>query len=312
MSRYLVLDMGGTYIKYALMNEYAEILEKGRFPAVTNTLEACLESVAEGTKQFAGKYEAVAVSMPGRIDTERGIAHTGGSFQFFNDTPFGALLEERLGKPVTLANDGKCAVMAELRTGALRDYQNAAVFVIGTGIGGGIFLNRKVWMGTTGGAGEFSWLLSNFRAAAEQGLSWGTVGNLIWAHDTSAPGLIRMYAERKNEDPANYTGQSFFEKYDEGDPDAKAALEEFGKITASGLLTLQAVLDLECYAIGGGISARSEITDIIRKCLYDRYEEFPHLPYCRPEIVPCRFGNDANLIGALGFHLEKTEKSLEQ
>ena len=307
MKKYFVLDMGGTFVKYALMNEESQLLEQGKFPAETENLEKLLDDIVKAAEPYRGQIEGIAVSMPGRINTEEGIACTGGSFRFFRDTPFGKMLQERFGLPVTLANDGKCAAMAEVGDGALAGYNSGAVIVLGTGIGGGVVLNRKVWMGATGGAGEFSWLLKDFRRFADEPLNYMNAMGLIWAGDTSAPALMRMYAERKNEDPAKFTGISFFEAYDAGDSDAHEALKEFGRRAVAGIYAVQSVLDLECYAIGGGISARKEVTDVIRECLQEKAAEFPYVPFGTPEIVTCRYGNDANLIGALHFHLDRIQ-----
>lgn len=81
--------------------------------------------------------------------------------------------------------------------------------------------------------------------------------------------------------------------------------EEFGRYTAAGIYGIQAVLDLERFAIGGGISARPEVTEKIRQCVDRQFERIPFTPFGKPEIVTCRYGNDANLIGALSFHLER-------
>ena len=308
MKDYFVLDMGGTYIKYALMTEKAEIIEQGKFPSETKDLNKLLDDIAEAAGKYRDRIAGVAVSMPGRIDTANGIAHTGGSFRFFRDTPFGTMMEERLGLPVTLANDGKCAAMAEVEDGALTDYENGAVIVLGTGIGGGVVLNRKVWMGATGGAGEFSWLLKDFRTFANADFNYSNAMNLIWAGDTSAPALMHIYAEKKNADPADFNGIRFFEAYDAGDPDAKEALRQLGRNTVAGIYAVQSVVDLQCYAIGGGISARKEVAETIRECLEEKYNQFPYVPFGKPTIVNCRYGNDANLIGALRFHLEQSKE----
>lgn len=69
-------------------------------------------------------------------------------------------------------------------------------------------------------------------------------------------------------------------------------------------LGIQAVLDLQRFAIGGGISVRPEVTNIIRETLDELFALFPATPFAKPEIETCRYGNDANLIGALRFHLE--------
>ncbi len=305
MSRYFVLDMGGTFVKYALMDENAAFLEQGKFPSVLRDTEKLLDAIEETAKKYT--FEGVAVSMPGRIDTEKGIAHTSGSFQFAPDLPFGEMLESRLHVPVTLGNDGKCAAMAEVEDGALKDVNSGAVIVLGTGIGGGVVLNRKVWMGASGGAGEFSWTIMDFRRFADTSFSRETAMGLIWGGDTSAPGLIRRYALKKGKDPSEFTGISFFEAYDAGDQDAAEALEDLGRSAVAGIYAVQSILDLECYAIGGGISARKEVTETIARCMDEKYAEFPYVPFCKPRIVQCRYGNDANLIGALRFHLARIQ-----
>ena len=96
-----------------------------------------------------------------------------------------------------------------------------------------------------------------------------------------------------------------FDAYDAGDEDAKAVLEDYGRWAAAGIINLQAVLDLPRYAIGGGISARPEATTLIRKNVDRIFELHQGLPFSKPEIVTCQFGNEANLIGALAFYLRR-------
>ncbi|MBR4461071.1 MAG: ROK family protein [Erysipelotrichaceae bacterium] len=300
MKTYYVMDMGGTLVKYALMNENAEILEQGSFPAVTAFLDPFLQSLDENIRKYEGRYEGIAVSMPGRIDTARGIAHTGGAFRFFRDTPLGEILEEKYRVPVTLANDAKCAAQAEATSGALKDISNGAVIVIGTAIGGAIVLDHKVYMGSQNAAGEFSYLVTDFDLFTQ----YTTKMRGSWAGCFSSAVMVRKFAQRKNADPKEYNGIRFFEAYDQGDTDAIELLDEMGRMAAAGIFSLQAVLDLERIAIGGGISAREEVVDVIKKHLEKCYNA-PSIPFCYPEIVRCRYGNDANLIGALSFHLNR-------
>ena len=300
MKRYYVMDMGGTLVKYALMNENAEIQEQGSFAAVTEDLDPFLDSLDENIRRYQGQYEGIAVSMPGRIDTARGIAHTGGAFRFFKNDPLQKILEERYKVPVTLANDAKCAAQAEAASGALKDVSSGAVIVIGTAIGGAIVLDHKVYMGSQYAAGEFSYLVTDF----DEFTKYASSLRGSWAECFSAAVMVRQFALRKNEDPEEYNGIRFFEAYDQGDEDAIELLEEMGRMAAAGIFSIQAVLDLERIAIGGGISARKEVIDVIRKHLEKCYDA-PSIPFRFPEIVRCHYGNDANLIGALSFHLDR-------
>lgn len=304
MKQYLVFDLGGTFIKYAVMNEAYEILKQDKVEAPVDNAEnfyKTLQSIYESQEE---SFDGVAISMPGRIDTEKGIAHTGGSYKFFLNEPVGETLSHLLKTNVTLANDGKCAANAEIREGALSDVDNGAVLVLGTGTGGGIVLNKKVWMGSTGAGGELSFLVMDAPGFQKDITNYHN----LWAFQASASGLIGSYAVKKGEDffQNEYNGIKVFEAYDQNDPDAIEALNELGKNVASGIFTLQAVLDLEKYAIGGGISARPEVTDIIREKVNEIFESVPFsIPFKKPEIVACRYQNNANLLGALRFHLDR-------
>ena len=297
--QYLVLDIGGTFIKYAIMDENANFVEQGKVPANTMSEQATLKSLADVRDAVADyDYEGVAISMPGRIDTAKGWAYTGGAFTWLHDYPAAEKYGAIFGKPCTIANDGKCAAIAESWSGALADVDSGAVLVLGTGVGGGIVLNRKVWMGVSGGAGELSWLVCDFPAIHE-----GHAGSAIWAGKIAAGAIVPKFGLAKG--LANADGVMLFDAYEAGDPDAKAIMDDYAVWASSGIITLQAVLDLPRYAVGGGISARPETTTLIRDAVDKLFEMHPYLPFSKPEIVTCKYGNEANLIGALAFHLEQ-------
>ncbi|MBR2681815.1 MAG: ROK family protein [Atopobiaceae bacterium] len=303
--QYLVLDIGGTYIKYAIMNRGAQFIEKGKFPAATDSEEAMLESL-RGLKDEVVNYdyEGVAISMPGRIDTERGWAHTGGAFTWLNEYPAAEKYGGVFGKPCTIANDGKCAALAESWMGALADVDSGCVIVLGTGIGGGIVLNRQVWMGCSGGAGELSWFGSNFDGLRDMDGFPHHMSD-VWCGRISANTITSQFAKAKGLDRAS--GVMLFDAYEAGDPEAVAIIEEYAVQAAAGIFSLQCVLDLPRYAIGGGISARPETTSVVRDKLNEIYDRRSGIPFSRPEVVTCKFGNEANLIGALAFHLRAGE-----
>lgn len=306
--QYLALDFGGTFTKYALMDKAGAFLAQGKTPSGRGSLEQMLAAVRPLRDAFAGQYAGVAVSMPGRIDAARGIACTGGSFHFIRDTPMQALLEEMFGAPVTIANDGKCAASAEAWNGALADVEDGVVIVLGTGTGGGVVLGGRVRMGCAFGAGELSYLGVDLHRLVERGLE-KTPDSMesIWANYMSATGLLKFYGRCKGLDGPipGVDGLAFFAAYDRGEPEARAALARFGQYAAAGIYSMQAVLDVQRVAIGGGISARPEVTAIIRGSVDRLFEDIPFTTFGRPEVVPCRHGNNANLMGALSFHLDR-------
>ena len=306
MKQYLVFDIGGTFIKYALMDGQNALLEQDKIVSPVDSLESLLGALEGVGRHFAGRYEGIAVSMPGRIDTRNGIAYNGGAFRFIQNIPMAALIAERLGGPVTIANDGKCAANAELNGGALTGVADGAVIVLGTGTGGGIVLDGRVRMGHTFAAGELSALPTDFTAVSSgiDGLGSDNVDSL-WANAMSATGLLWRYAVRKGLPKIGHgiDGFTFFQAYDTGELEAAEALSDFARCAAAGIYAVQSVLDLQRFAIGGGISARPEVTDAIRQALDKQFAVIPFTPFGKPEIVRCQYGNDANLIGALRFHL---------
>ena len=303
--QYLVLDIGGTFIKYALMDEEANFIEQGKVLADTSCEEAMLASLGVlEAKMSEHEYEGVAISMPGRIGTKEGIAYTGGAFQWVHNYPAAERYGAVFGKPCTIANDGKCAAFAESWMGALSDVDSGAVIVLGTGIGGGIVINNEVWMGATGGAGELSAFPCNFDVFREPiTFTNGITG--VWAGRCSAGSIVGQYGYKKA--LGQVDGIRLFDDYEEGDPVAKAVIDEFAFQMSVGIYGIQSVLDLPRYAIGGGISARPETTTVVRDAVDKLFAEQTMVPFGKPEVVTCKFGNEANLIGALAFHLRNQQ-----
>ena len=125
MKQYLLIDIGGTFIKYSLADEHAKKISGGKVPTPLTNMDDLLAVIEGFAAPLQGQFVGCAISMPGRIDTKHGIAHTGGVLSsFLWEQPFAAQMEELLGVPVTIANDGKCAAAAEGWTGALAGVEN--------------------------------------------------------------------------------------------------------------------------------------------------------------------------------------------
>lgn len=135
MKQYLLIDIGGTFIKYSLADEQARKISGGKVPTPLTNMDDLLAVIKGFAAPLQGQFVGCAISMPGRIDTKHGIAHTGGVLSSFMwEQPFAAQMEELLGVPVTITNDGKCAAAAEGWTGALAGVENGLVLVLGDAI----------------------------------------------------------------------------------------------------------------------------------------------------------------------------------
>ena len=300
MALYLGIDVGGTNIKYALMDRDGSILEKGEMPTPMDGLEVYLETLVSVRELFP-QAEALVMSAPGRIVAERGYFYTGGSLTYVHETDLAALLADRIGIPFTAENDAKCAALAELWKGSMRGVKNGVVMTLGTGVGGAVILDGKIHRGPSGAAGEFSWMASDITGRYTFPGIWGLRGG--------AGGLTRRYETCLCLEEGSVNGRIFFERLNAGDPDAAAALDEYAGGLVSGILTLQAVLDVDRFSIGGGISRQPALIAAVGRKLDEAWEELgAMMPMRRPEITACTFGNDANLIGALYHYL--TQKDL--
>ncbi len=303
MKQILVLDLGGSSIKHALLSESGSFLsEYGRYETDTESAEGLKEKLKELRNQYAGQYEGLAVSMPGKINTAEGYCVTAGAYRMLNHTDMKVFLEEIFEVPAVVANDGKCAAYAEAESGALKDTANGAVIVFGTGIGGGIVLNHKVWMGTSFGAGELSWMPTDFRSVFRKE---GDVYSSMWGGNCSTHALTMHFAEKKGIPDTEMDGERFFRDLRAGDADASEVFSDFARQCASGIFAMQSMLELERFAIGGGISAEPEVTEAIRTDLNELFAGRPWIPFLKPEVTVCRYGNQANLIGALHFYLDQ-------
>lgn len=302
MKQYLVIDIGGTAFKYALMDEEANFIEKGEIPAVhAQTTEPFFETMEMLVTQYKDEIEGIAISMPGRLDHEKGYAFTSGALGYLSETDVKGEFEKRFGITTFIENDGKAACLAEMWKGNLKDVRDGVVLILGTGIGGGIMLNRQLWRGWNGAAGEFSVLTTDFNPSS---LTKGW-----WANMNGTPGgLVNPYAKVMNLPFEEVNGKVFFQALHDGDQNAKEIFDTFVRNAVTGIYDLQCVLDVQKYCIGGGISAQDILIDSIRKGVDEYYEKNHHMiPMCKPEIDRCQFNNDANLIGALKNFFDLTK-----
>ena len=286
------LDLGGTFIKCGLLNEKGEISAQWKVASPTGSLEDLLAALDECVKDHLADADGIAVSMPGKIDVRNGIACTGGAYKWIVDLEIMKIMEERYHLPVSVDNDGKCAANAEAWIGALKDVPNGLVYVLGTGIGGGIVLDHQVIHGSHMAAGELSGCVVNHNDEFSVN-NWAALAG-------STNSLLGQYLHKSGrKEPID--GIEFFNLVREGDSTALSVFQDFCKFTANFFYTLQTILDVDRIAIGGGISEEPMVIEGIRKASHAvmNYEgPFP-LPAVEPEIVKCQFGNDANLIGAV-------------
>lgn len=303
--KYLSIDVGGTFIKYALISSNGEIIEKLKVKTPreesNGTLEDFINILGDIYNQYKGKIEGVAISMPGILDSDTGYLYTSGSIEYASNINLVKLLKDKIDVNVTVENDGKCAALAELWCGELSNVENGAVVVLGTGVGGGIIINRRLHKGRRFSAGEFSYIADGSENTTDLNGYWGMI--------SSVSKLIELVSDKTGIPEEELSGEYVFEMANVGNKKVLEALDIYSKSLAIKIYNLQVLLDLDLIALGGGISQQPLLLDYVNKNIDDFIRMNPLRVISTiiptPKVTTCRFFNDSNLIGALYHHLNK-------
>lgn len=291
MKKYMAVDLGGTAIKYGVVDENLEFISKGKIPARCETQEDFLADIEKIYREFGEGTEGVCVSMPGVIDRFKGFAHTGGAYKWVKKLPVANLISERLGCRATICNDAKSAAMAEIGFGNLKDIRNGVAIILGTGIGGAVIINGKLLDGSHYSSGEFSFIRGNMKSGKDD------KGD-IFAFSNGVQGLKNAIKEASGLDDID--GLKAFQLIkEEHNEEVLQGVKNFCWYLAHHIYNLQAILDADRYVIGGGISNEPMFIELVKEAVEEKFasafvDAIPH-----PEIVVCRFQSDANLIGAV-------------
>lgn len=298
---YLSIDIGGTQIKYGLLDRSGQLLKHGHIKTPAHDLTAFLKIIDSLVQDYQNEIRGVAISAPGRVHPDTSVIDFGGALLYLDGLNLAKHLHQHFGNQllVSVENDGKAAALAELWLGNLQHEQNAAAIVLGTGVGGGIIINGQLFYGVHYQAGELS-----FMPAQDGAYHYGTYGSAVL--------MIERIAKHYHfADPND--GLAVFELINRRDPFAYRVFSEYCHRIACQILGIQSAIDLNKYVIGGGISAQPIVADTIRQEFYDliRHLGLDNGGVTPPAIVKARFENDANLYGALYSLLLKNNHEQE-
>ena len=273
------------------MTEALEFLDRGSEKTPLDSIGSFVNVIGSIYDKYKDDIFGMAISMPGLLDSKKGYAYTGGSLEYNNDKNIVEILKKRCNTEITIENDGKCAALAELWKGSLKNYSDGVVIVLGTGVGGGIIRDGKVHRGKNFFAGEFSFIWTDHNGTKGDISNW-------WAAKNGTRALVEAVAAIKGLPQEKVNGHLVFEYANNGDEDILKILDKFTYDLAIQIYNLQCILDNEIVAIGGGISAQDILLKYIKKNV-DKVYDIVALNIPKPKITTCKFRNDANLIGAL-------------
>ena len=262
------VDLGGTNLRIAAVDGEGKLLEKmtlgaevarGRDFIITEMCKA-IESLRE-KYHSAGQLLGIGIGVPGFIDMATGMVMQSPNLPDWKSFPVRDQIEHRLKTTVILENDANSAAMGEKWLGAGRQFENMAMYTLGTGVGGGLVFNGRLWHGMTGMAGE----LGHFTVYADgHPCGCGSRGCLEqYASATAVTRMAREAIERKesveleklSHDPIQFTSRSIYNLAVQGEPAAKKVFENVGRALGIGIGSMVNALNLPMYVIGGGVSS---------------------------------------------------------
>jgi len=303
------VDLGGTNVRSALVTPAGAILDRRKEPTRASdgwerVVSQLIGQIQVQRERAAGEglsIAAVGVGAPGVILADRGTVVKSPNFPDWNNLPLKKLLEDALSIPVVIENDANAAALGEQWLGAGRDVASMILLTLGTGVGGGIILDRRIWHGADGMAGEIGHmtLVPDGRPC-----SCGNRGCLeMYA---SSRGILRSYEEESSSAglpraARPLTSEAVYEAARSGDPVALRVMKSMGRMLGIGLANLINIFNPERIVIGGGVKdAWPLFIDSAREEILRRAFEAPAK---RSGIVPSLLGDDAGVTGAAAVAL---------
>ncbi|RWZ61502.1 ROK family glucokinase [Labedella populi] len=310
------IDIGGTKIAGALVDEDGAILAETRVPSPASSATLIEDSVVAMVQQLAAGHEVagVGVAAAGFIDAAQSTVYYAPNLSWRNE-PFEAKLTARLGLPVVIENDANAAGWAEFRFGAGRLVSDMVVLTIGTGVGGAIVTGDALFRGGFGVGAEIGHMRvvpgglpcgCGQRGCIEQYASGRAL--LRYANELAdAGGIGQTLAERRAAAPLD--GAVLSELIMAEDGGALAALRQLGGWIGQASASLGAILDPQIFVIGGGVAQSGELLlDPIRQAYIEHIPARGYHPV--PEFTIAELVNDAGVVGAADLARISAERRL--
>lgn len=281
----LAFDIGGTEIKYAFCDESFNLSEKSSVP--TNAHEGgkrIIERLVEIIKDCGGA-DRIGISTAGQVNGKKGeIIFATGSIPGYTGTKIKEIIETETGIPTAVENDVNSAAIGEAVFGAAKGCPNFICLTYGTGIGGAIYLDGKLFTGNSFSAGEFGHMIIH---AGGRECTCG--GRGCYEAYASVTALVNGVSEKLGK---KMNGREIFENFE--NPEIRKLIDEWIDKIVIGLKNLVYIFNPPLIVAGGGIMNEEYITDEINK----RLQTELMASFRNVKVVKAYMGNDANKLGA--------------
>ncbi len=310
MKYYVGIDLGGTNIVAGVVDENYNIVAKASTKTncprpekeIADDMARMALQAVKNANLTIDQIEWIGVGSPGIANSETGILEYSNNLGFKN-TPLVKYIQEKIDKPVFIENDANAAAYGEYVAGAAKGAKNAVCITLGTGVGGGIIIDGKIYSGSNFAGAEIGHSVISVDGPQ---CSCGRKG--CFEVFSSATGLIRMSKEAMAEHPESVmnklaeekgkvTARTSFDAMRAGDAAAKAVVDDYIKYLAAGITNTINIFQPDVLCIGGGVCNEGDtlllpVKALVKEEVYTRNSEK------NTEIVIAKLGNDAGIIGA--------------
>ncbi len=303
------IDIGGMSIKIGIVDKNGKIIKEGRVKTA-KTADKCVEDMATLINSLLDELslkvkdiKGIGVGCPGAVTSETGVVDFLPNLGWDN-VPLANMLKKYFDIPVKISNDANVAALAEAVYGAAKNYDTCIMFTLGTGVGGGMIINKKLFEGGYSRGAELGHI-TLFLDGEE--CTCGRRGCIECY--ASATALIRqtkaamlkdknsLMWDAVNGDINNVDGKTAFESSKKGDETAQKVVDTYVYYLAESMLNMFNIFRPEAFILGGGISAQGDYLINKLKAYCEKFD-YGYKRAPRTEILVASLGNDAGIIGA--------------
>lgn len=311
MGKRIGIDVGGTNVKIALVDDKGKIIYSNSVPTyaqmgyeyTVNNIKQAIKDLMRETNTKAGDIQGIGFDFPGQVDYKTGVVKLAPNIPGWVNVPIAKMIEEEFHIPTRIDNDVRCAALGELKFGAGKGCENFVCITVGTGIGSGLVINGQLVRGAANAAGE----IGHIKLQMHDGPICGCGDTGCLEAFASGPSIVAMAQEylksgksTKFREMAGVDGEItpyiVAKAAETGDPVAKRIFEITGTYIGMGLVSVINLLNPEKVIIGGGVAEAGDLLlEPIRKTIKERAMVIAGNSV---EIVPAQLGNSAGVIGA--------------
>jgi glucokinase len=311
------VDLGGTSIKLGIVSDSGKLLHKISMRTeaeqgpkrVLENIKSGIRELSAITSQHKIKINGIGIGCPGVVTPGKGIVENPPNLPGWSKVNVGKIISQEFRKKVYVDNDANAAAIGELTFGSGKKFKSFIMITLGTGVGGGIIMNKKIYHGDFGAAGEIGHISIDYNGPKCNCGSYGCIEAYAGNHylRERVRNELKKHPESElwkliNNDLSKVSPRNVQLAAETGDSFASSVIEELGMHLGSAFASLCNVLDINVFIIGGGIAGFGKpLFDSIRQTIIKRVLA-PIKP--RVRVLPAKLKNDAGVKGAsaLVFH----------